>query len=354
MINRMNRLKQQNRRYSDPTLWIFLIYFFVFILLFKLSPSILGALTLGWYLSMIIEVPARALSKVKFISYKLAVIISSIFIFALLVVGISLFIPILIEEGKMLFDLVVRGVRSFELGEIFNGNNEAVVERVVSVTDSFLSNVGEQAANLGGEALNWTVQHVPNATTAVLIFVITASYFTALYPLLKANLWRFFPRSGREKARVFISAFYRDLQHFIGGQVIIALIVGVLMGLGMLIAGIPYPLFLGFLAGITNFIPFLGVVIAGIPAVLVALTRVGVWGLVKVLIVIIVTNQIESWVLSPRIQGRRMKLNWFAIVVAIFFCAQFFGVVGVLLAIPLLIFFRDFWIQYVQNTYEKI
>ncbi len=69
---------------------------------------------------------------------------------------------------------------------------------------------------------------------------------------------------------------------------------------------------------------------------------------------IIVTNQIESWVLAPRIQGRRMKLNWFAIIIAIFFCAQFFGVVGVLLAIPLLIFFRDFWIQYVQKTYSRM
>ena len=135
---------------------------------------------------------------------------------------------------------------------------------------------------------------------------------------------------------------------------IIAAIVGGIVGVGMFIAGIPYALFLGFLAGITNFIPFLGVIIAGVPALLVGLTHDGPWGLVKVLIVIVVANQLESWVLSPRIQGRRMKLNWFAIIVAIFFCAGFLGVVGVLLAIPILIFFRDFWISYVENAFERL
>jgi len=335
-------------------MWFFLGYFLLFILLFKLAPDILGALTLGWYLSMIIEVPARHLSKIKFIPYKLAIVISSVLILALLVLGISLLIPILIDEGKRLFSLIATGVQNFDLREMFNISDEAVMEQVIGITDTFLSNIGERAANLGSDTINWTVQNVPNVMTAVVIFVIAASYFTAVIPMLKANFHRFFPRSGREKARTFASAFYGDLQHFIGGQVFIALVVGVLMGLGMLIAGVKYAFFLGFLAGITNFIPFLGVIIAGIPAILVGLTHGGIWGLVKVVIVILLTNQIESWVLSPKIQGRRMRLNWFAIIVAIFFCAQFLGVVGVLLAIPMLIFFRDFWILYVQKTFDRM
>ena len=98
----------------------------------------------------------------------------------------------------------------------------------------------------------------------------------------------------------------------------------------------------------------LGAIIAGVPALLVGLTHGGLWGIGKVAIVIIFTNQIESWVLSPRIQGKRMRLNWFVIIIAIFFCAQFLGIVGVLLAIPMLIFFRDFWTGYVQKAFEKI
>lgn len=354
MIRKADRVSRIKRRSVDQTMWIFLGYFLVFILLFKLAPNILGALTLGWYLSMIIEVPARFLSRIKFIPYKLATIVASVLVLALLILGISLLIPILIDEGKRFLRLMTTGVQNFNLAEMFNIDNEAVMEQVVSVTDSFLSNIGERAASLGRDAINWVVQNVPNVMTAVLIFVIAASYFTVIIPKLKANFHRFFPRSGREKALAFASAFYGDLQHFIGGQVIIALIVGVLMGVGMAIAGVKYALFLGFLAGITNFIPFLGVIIAGIPAILVGLTHGGLWGLGKVLIVIIFVNQVESWVLSPRIQGRRMRLNWFAIIVAIFFCAQFLGIVGVLLAVPLLIFFRDFWTLYVQRTFDRM
>ncbi len=342
------------QRPLDPTIWVLLGYFLIFILLFKISPNIVGALTLGWYLSMIIEVPARAVSRIKFIPYKVSVILSSLSIFALLAAGITLLISILIDEGGRLFDLLVKGMQDLDLQKMLNINNEAVMEQVIETTNAFLGNLSQQAARLGGEALNWTVQRVPDATTGVLIFVITASYFTAVVPLLRKNLFRFFPRSGRQKAIGFVSSFYGDLRHFIGGQVIIAAVVGGIMGVGMLVAGIPYPLFLGFLAGITNFIPFLGVVIAGIPALLVGLTHSGFWGLVKVLIVILLTNQIESWVLSPRIQGKRMKLNWFVIIVAIFFCAQFLGIVGVLLAIPILIFFREFWVKYVQQAFDRL
>lgn len=342
------------RRRVEPALWVFIGYFLVFILFFKLSPNVLGALTLGWYLSMIIEVPARALSRIKFIRYRAAIVISSVLVYALLVAGISLLIPILIDEGRRLFDLLVRGIQELDLRKMINIKDEAVMEQVITTVNTFLGNIGEQAADLGRDAINWTVQRIPDAMTGVLIFVITASYFTAAVPRIGANLWRFFPRSGRYKALKFISVFYGDLRHFIGGQVIIAAIVGGIVGVGMFIAGIPYALFLGFLAGITNFIPFLGVIIAGVPALLVGLTHDGPWGLVKVLIVIVVANQLESWVLSPRIQGRRMKLNWFAIIVAIFFCAGFLGVVGVLLAIPILIFFRDFWISYVENAFERL
>ena len=350
----MKRHAVKLHRPVDPTIWVILAYFSIFILLFKMSPIILGALTLGWYLSMIIEVPARTIAKIKFIPYKVAIVISSILMFAILAVSISLLIPLLIDQGKMFINLLVTGVTNLDLPKLFNIKNERVREEIVKATDSLISTLSVQATTLGGNAINWTVQQVPGATTAILIFVITASYFTALVPLISGNLWRFFPRTGRRKAITFMAAFYGDLRHFIGGQVIIALFVGLLMGIGMAIAGIPNALFLGFLAGITNFIPFLGVIIAGIPALLVGLTHAGLWGLAKVGIVIIITNQFESWVLAPRIQGKRMRLNWFLIIIAIFFFAQVLGVAGVLLAIPMLIFFRNFWTQYIQKTFDRI
>jgi predicted PurR-regulated permease PerM len=72
------------------------------------------------------------------------------------------------------------------------------------------------------------------------------------------------------------------------------------------------------------------------------------------LIVLIVANQIESWVLSPRIQGSRMKLNWFAILLSILLAGSILGIAGVLLGIPMLLFFKKFWVEYIQESYNKL
>ena len=338
----------------DPTLWVLLGYFALFVLLFRLAPNVLGALTLGWFLSMIIEVPARLLSKVKFISYRLGVVVSGFFVFALLVLGITLLIPILVEEGGKILGIITTQVGSLDLDKVITLQNEDLKRQIVDIGNTLISNLSSQISSLGGQVLNLIIQKAPGAITSTLLFVIAASYFTAVIPVIHRNLWRFFPRQNREKAIGFVVDFYGDLRHFIRGQITIALLVGLSMGVGMLIAGIPHALFLAFLAGITNFIPFLGLIISAIPALLLGVTNGGLWGFAKVLIVIVVTNQLETWVFSPRVQGKRMRLNWFLIIIAVFLCAQFLGIIGVLLAIPLLVFFRDFWIGYVQEAFKRL
>lgn len=127
--------------------------------------------------------------------------------------------------------------------------------------------------------------------------------------------------------------------------------VGVIVGAGLAIFGLPYSLFLGFVSGISNFIPYLGVVVAAIPAVALGLGHSGLVGVLKVVAVLVIANQIKSWILAPRIQGGRMKLNWFVIILAILISGTIFGLVGVLIAIPLVVFFKKYWIWYVQEYF---
>ncbi|MGC9313170.1 MAG: AI-2E family transporter, partial [Sediminispirochaetaceae bacterium] len=118
--------------------------------------------------------------------------------------------------------------------------------------------------------------------------------------------------------------------------------------------GIPYALFLGFISGITNFIPYLGVLVAAVPAVVLGLSYQGIMGVLKVAIVLAAANQFEGWILSPRIQGNRMKLNWFIIILSILVSGAIFGLVGILIAIPLVAFFKKFWIWYVQDAFRRM
>ena len=188
----------------------------------------------------------------------------------------------------------------------------------------------------------------------MVIFVIASAYLTALVPLFRKNLWRFFPSSTGEKSTKFVSHYYSSIKSFISGQLIIAAVVGLIIGIGFTIAGIPYSVFLGFLSFVTNFIPFFGVIITAVPAVFLGLSHFGLWGLLRVGIVLVLANQIEAWFLSPKIQGDRMELNWFAILVGILLFGSLFGIVGVLFAVPIMVFIKEFWISYIQEAFKKV
>ena len=337
----------------DPALWIFLAYFAVFILLYIVSPVVTGAVTLGLYLSMIIMVPARLLMKLRFVGRKAAIILSSLLIFALLVFTVLQVFPIVINEASLLLKTLSQEelsladlgsslpdfIRNLPFGSHLTGMLNEPGNRIISTVSS-----------TGLSFLNSIIARVPDTLTAGVIFVIAASYLSALVPRVRKNLWRFFPSSTSEKSIRFVSDYYGSIKSFISGQLIIAAAVGLIVGVGMTVAGIPYSLFMGFLAFVTNFIPFFGVIITAVPAVFLGLSHYGLGGLLRVAIVLLLANQLEAWVLSPKIQGDRLQLNWFVILVGILLFGGLFGIVGVLFAVPIMVFIKSFWISYVQEA----
>lgn len=336
----------------DPAGWVLLAYFALFCVLYALTPNIIGALTLGWYLSLIIEVPARFLGRIRVLPFGLAVAVSALLIFAVMIVGIGTIIPIILEEGRRLFPVLRDSFLSLSIPDILAGN--PLSEELMGALTQAGSNLMQKTAETGVGIVNSVLQEIPDITTALIVFVITAAYFTALLPVFKKNLWRFLPASGAERARGFLSDVYGDIRNFIAGQMIIALFVGVAIWLGMLLAGIPYAMFIGFLSGLTNFIPYMGIVVAAVPSLILGLGHGGWIGVLKVAAVLFAVNQFEGWFLSPRIQGSRMKLNWFAIILAILVSGTILGLVGILIAVPLIVFFKRFWLFYIQEAFSRL
>ena len=332
------------------------MYFAFIIIIYMISPVIIGAVVLGLYLSMIIMVPARFIMKLKFVGRGAAVAVSAVLVFALLFVTISMVFPILFDEASSLFTSLSKGNISIEsilagMPQVFknlSGNAE-----ILKLLQELGTRVLSAFSSFGMSFLNSTVSRIPDALTAIVIFIIASSYLTALIPVFKKNLWRFFPKSSRTKSIAFVENYYATIKSFIGGQLIIAAAVGLIIGFGFKIAGLPYSIFLGFLSFITNFIPFFGVIIAAIPAIFLGLTHYGLMGLVRVGIVLIIANQLESWVLQPKIQGDRMELNWFVILVGILLFGSLFGFIGILFAIPIMVFIKEFWLSYVQEAFNR-
>ncbi|GCF11497.1 AI-2E family transporter [Dictyobacter arantiisoli] len=120
---------------------------------------------------------------------------------------------------------------------------------------------------------------------------------------------------------------------YIRGQLLLAVLVGLLVGIGMLIFHVPYALLLGVLAFILEFIPILGTLISGAICTLIALTQGWLIAL-GVLTYFIVVHILEGDIIGPRIVGEAVGLHPIVSIAALIAGSELFGIWGALLASP--------------------
>ena len=151
----------------------------------------------------------------------------------------------------------------------------------------------------------------------------------------------------RNNVKFLIDEFIRIVVAFFRGQVMVALIQGILFGLGFqLIAGLSYGMIIGLLLGLFNIVPYLGNII-GLP-VIGALALVGPGGSgIKLGLVIAIfasVQMIDGFFITPKIIGNRTGLNPFVVIFSLFFWGSVIGgALGMVLAIPLSAFIVVFW-----------
>ncbi len=153
-----------------------------------------------------------------------------------------------------------------------------------------------------------------------------------------------------------VREFIGIVESFFRGQLLIGLIMGALLALGFTVVGLKFGLFIGLVVGVLNVVPYLGSIIGlAVTVPLAFLQPGGGWQLVGlVLLVKIIVQTIEGWVLTPKIMGARTGLHPVTIIVAIFFWGTAFdGILGMLLAIPLTAFFVTAWRLAKQKYFKK-
>lgn len=133
---------------------------------------------------------------------------------------------------------------------------------------------------------------------------------------------------------------------FFRGQLLIGFCMGALYATGFTAIGLKFGLAIGFALGLLNIIPYLGTILGLVTALPLAFFQPGGgWALVAlVLLVKLIVQAAESWVLTPKIMGDRTGLHPVAIIFAVFFWGTaFHGILGMLLAVPLTAFFVTAW-----------
>ncbi|MEE0881650.1 MAG: AI-2E family transporter, partial [Turicibacter sp.] len=140
--------------------------------------------------------------------------------------------------------------------------------------------------------------------------------------------------SFKQKTKRFLKDVHEVFGGFILGQLLDALIVGIASTILLLIIGHPFALLIGFIAGITNVIPYIGPIIGAVLALILGLftsVRLGVLGA----LLLIVYQQIDGNFVQPKILGESVGLAPVWIFMAILIGGNYFGAIGMILAVPI-------------------
>lgn len=173
---------------------------------------------------------------------------------------------------------------------------------------------------------------------------VVAGFFIVLFSTIfllyqGEQIWQFvvrlFPRNAREAADGAGRSAWVSLTAFVRATVLVAFVDAVGIAGIALILRLPLAIPIGVLVFIASFIPVVGAVVSGAVAVLVALVVHGPLVALVMLGGVVLVQQLESHVLQPFLMGRLVRLHPLAIVLAIAAGSYVGGIVGTLLAVPL-------------------
>lgn len=172
------------------------------------------------------------------------------------------------------------------------------------------------------------------------LFVIAIIPFIAFYMLkdintLKKAAWYLTPRRWRHQGILFLRDVNESLGSYIRGQLIVCIIIGSVSSFLFWIIDMKYPLLLGFIIGVTNVIPYFGPIIGAIPAVIIAAT-LSVKMIVFIVVIIFGLQFLEGNILSPLIVGKSLHMHPLMIMLALLAGGEMGGVIGLILAVPIL------------------
>jgi predicted PurR-regulated permease PerM len=167
------------------------------------------------------------------------------------------------------------------------------------------------------------------------VIVITMSIFW----LMSAGKLREFvlslvPDALRARSGVVFTELGQTLGGLVRGTLVAMLLIGLLVGLGLWVLGVPEALLLGIFAGLTEVIPYLGPWISGAVAALVALVAVDPLKALQVAILFVIVYQVESNLVRPLVMSWAVKVDPLLVLIAVVVGAEALGLIGAVIALP--------------------
>ena len=332
------------------------------LLLMNYLSHVLLPFFVAWFLAYLIY------PLVKFVQFKmhvptraLSIVVTLIFLIAVIGGVVYLIIPPMIEQFQKLGDLATKYIHSTgttstipEAIQQWISNNQKGIEEFFKSKDfnDMIKTAMPSVFNFLGQTASVVVSIIASLITLLYMFFILLDY-----EYLTDNWIKIFPKKSRPFWTELMGDVERELNNYIRGQGLVALTMGVLFCIGFTIINFPMAIGLGILIGILDLVPYLHT-FALIPTALLALLKaadtgqnfwvilasaVAVFGIVQIIIDMVVT---------PKIMGKAMGLNPAILLLSLSVWGALLGFIGLIIALPLTTLLIAYYQRYVTREQE--
>ncbi len=333
----------------------------ILVLLPIVAPGILFPFGLSLFLAILLKPLANGIQKaicrmglVKF-PYDLSIIVAFlIFLTVLYLIATYVLVPFgrqfqeFIKQVPILLNEVQQALLQMEA----QYNVAAMPQEGKQLIGSILEKIGNYTLSLASFSLSAVFSLASTMVELIVVPVITF-YMIKIGGRFVRGFIALFPQNYRPHLTRLFEEMNRVLSAYIVGQLSLSVFMTVVIFLGMLALGIPYPLVIGLLAGVVEMIPVVGPIVGAVPAILLGLAESS--GLaVKVLIFYIVVQQLDAHLVMPKLMGSVTNVHPVAIILGVLVGGQLYGIVGMMVAVPVLavlqILLRHMWYY---DTYKS-
>ncbi|MBW3575100.1 MAG: AI-2E family transporter [Actinobacteria bacterium] len=192
---------------------------------------------------------------------------------------------------------------------------------------------------------------VVHVVIIIVLAPIIAFYLLVDLPRLRVVAESLVPARARQEVLLLATRLNRAIGGFFRGQLLVALIIGVLVSTGLALVDLPFWLLVGMVAGFSNIVPLIGPWVGAVPGVIIALTTRDVSTALWVVAIMAGAQQVDNHFVSPIVMQRAVKLHPAVVMLALLTGGTLGGFFGLLIAVPtaavLKILISHLWHTYV-------
>lgn len=334
---------------------------------FKESWRVISPFFYGFILAYIANIPIGSMQKLlsksknKFVLRRQRAL-SVLFIFLILALivtlALNLVIPAIadsvsffIENIPTYWESVIRTVDSFNRLELFGWYIDA---------DFAMGILGDIFANFSLENLLQPLSAIMSA--GAVVFNGAIAFISSIYILIEKDKFKvYFQRLLRVFTTIEVSSTIIEIfsslnanfRQYIRTQTIDGVILGTLATVLLTVLGSPYALILGIMLGVVNYIPYFGSIFGTLVAVIVVMFTQGITIGALTAVLLLIVQQIDANIIQPRLMSGSFSLSPLLVIISITVGGAIAGIMGMLVAIPVLAVLKDIFDSIVDHYEVK-